>query len=392
MMGPAVRSQGLDADPGWRASGAGALRAFALAGVLVAFFVPAPLGAQSRNASVDRFTPALDSDGFITVQGTRTPGSGNRVLSLISDYARRPLSARLDDGSNRDPIADRVESQFGFEVGVGGRAALGMRWPVIAYQHGDLLPEQEWKLQPFALADPELLARLRVLGESANDQTDRRDGPGLALQLGGSLPIGDEDAYAGEGSSVLSAELLADLHVLAAGLGASVGVRHRFVERELAGGRRLGDEMTFGAGVKLPVPPLRPLLFLAEVGGAADFKHTTVLEVRAGVRADYEELSLLCNAGAGLTSAVGSPGLRIALGLYYQPRDADRDGDGVPDERDECPPLAEDLDGFEDGDGCPDPDNDNDLIPDADDLCPNEEALEDQDLDEDGCTDAPKPR
>lgn len=65
----------------------------------------------------------------------------------------------------------------------------------------------------------------------------------------------------------------------------------------------------------------------------------------------------------------------------------DRDGDGISDVRDGCPDEPEDLDGFEDADGCPDLDNDADGIADVDDLCPN--ASEDRDgfEEEDGCPD-----
>jgi outer membrane protein OmpA-like peptidoglycan-associated protein len=66
---------------------------------------------------------------------------------------------------------------------------------------------------------------------------------------------------------------------------------------------------------------------------------------------------------------------------------ADRDGDGVPDVRDRCPNEAEDRDGFEDDDGCADPDNDQDGIPDARDKCPNEAEDQDAFEDEDGCPD-----
>jgi OOP family OmpA-OmpF porin len=50
----------------------------------------------------------------------------------------------------------------------------------------------------------------------------------------------------------------------------------------------------------------------------------------------------------------------------------DRDGDGIPDVIDKCPNEPEDLDGFEDQDGCPDLDNDKDGLPDKEDKCPNE--------------------
>jgi outer membrane protein OmpA-like peptidoglycan-associated protein len=67
--------------------------------------------------------------------------------------------------------------------------------------------------------------------------------------------------------------------------------------------------------------------------------------------------------------------------------DLDDDKDGVSDTRDRCPKNAEDRDGFQDDDGCADPDNDTDGVLDAADKCPA--AREDQDgfHDDDGCPD-----
>ncbi len=65
----------------------------------------------------------------------------------------------------------------------------------------------------------------------------------------------------------------------------------------------------------------------------------------------------------------------------------DRDGDGIPDDVDKCPDDPEDKDGFEDEDGCPDPDNDKDGILDVDDLCPNDPEDKDGFEDKDGCPD-----
>ena len=68
--------------------------------------------------------------------------------------------------------------------------------------------------------------------------------------------------------------------------------------------------------------------------------------------------------------------------------DTDDDADGVPDADDSCPREAEDRDGFQDEDGCPDPDNDGDGIADGDDQCPNEAEDMNGQADEDGCPDA----
>jgi outer membrane protein OmpA-like peptidoglycan-associated protein len=69
------------------------------------------------------------------------------------------------------------------------------------------------------------------------------------------------------------------------------------------------------------------------------------------------------------------------------PPDDDPDKDGIRGDADQCPNEPEDMDGFQDEDGCPDPDNDNDGILDADDKCPMEAEDKDGFQDEDGCPD-----
>ena len=70
-----------------------------------------------------------------------------------------------------------------------------------------------------------------------------------------------------------------------------------------------------------------------------------------------------------------------------KPTSNDRDGDGIPDDLDKCPNEPEDKDGFQDEDGCPDPDNDGDGIPDIIDKCPNEPETFNNYQDADGCPD-----
>ena len=69
------------------------------------------------------------------------------------------------------------------------------------------------------------------------------------------------------------------------------------------------------------------------------------------------------------------------------PAPGDADGDGLLDPDDKCPKEAEDKDGFEDEDGCPELDNDHDAVADAKDRCPNEAEDADGFEDEDGCPD-----
>jgi outer membrane protein OmpA-like peptidoglycan-associated protein len=77
-------------------------------------------------------------------------------------------------------------------------------------------------------------------------------------------------------------------------------------------------------------------------------------------------------------------GLYVRLGTTA----GDSDKDGVNDDDDKCPNDAEDRDGFQDADGCPEPDNDGDGLADASDKCPNDAETKNGFEDDDGCPDA----
>jgi outer membrane protein OmpA-like peptidoglycan-associated protein len=82
---------------------------------------------------------------------------------------------------------------------------------------------------------------------------------------------------------------------------------------------------------------------------------------------------------------------RLNMGLLEEDikmeADGDADGDGIMDSEDACPEAAEDIDDFEDSDGCPDNDNDNDGVEDVNDQCPTDREDKDSFEDSDGCPD-----
>lgn len=79
-------------------------------------------------------------------------------------------------------------------------------------------------------------------------------------------------------------------------------------------------------------------------------------------------------------------GLSITIGApQTTPAEADYDGDGIKGDDDKCVDEAEDMDKFEDADGCPEKDNDKDGIDDEKDQCRNEAEDKDGFADEDGC-------
>ena len=133
-----------------------------------------------------------------------------------------------------------------------------------------------------------------------------------------------------------------------------------------------------------------------------DFRTDTDFVVHAGLGAKYEvqnnwgvrgDVRLLLPPSTA--SEFVTTDWEFLIGLYktfpskgkkvepLAPTDAD--GDGVSDDVDQCPNQAEDPDGNEDEDGCPELDDDGDGIPDTADACPNQPEDMNGVDDGDGC-------
>lgn len=87
------------------------------------------------------------------------------------------------------------------------------------------------------------------------------------------------------------------------------------------------------------------------------------------------------------TGVIPSYGAQFILGWNGFMTIQDDDKDGIKNNVDRCPKEPEDIDGYEDNDGCPDPDNDKDGIIDSKDKCRNVAEDIDGFNDEDGCPD-----
>ena len=351
----------------------------------------APASAQ-RSLDIGRFRPALDHHGFFGVQGTNPPGPWRWNVGMWLSYAKSPLVGVVG-GEERDVIRHRFVGDFQAQLGIGGRFALGLDVPLVLHQstRTQVLEDGGPTIPAQAVGDPRVVARVRLVGQDAVAHRERSEGPGLALMAAATLPLGDEDAFAGEGQLTLDLQAIGDFRVFGLGAGLMLGWRHRPNDR-VVGGVTFRDQLLFGFGLQVPVPVLEGLSALLDVRGEFDARFgggsaRRAVEGTLGVALRRNQVSYTTGVGVGFTPAVGTPSVRVVFGVQWAPRTPDQDADGIPDDEDECPHLPEDFDGFEDEDGCMDPDNDMDFIPDVDDRCPNEEALEGQDADEDGCTD-----
>ena len=125
----------------------------------------------------------------------------------------------------------------------------------------------------------------------------------------------------------------------------------------------LGFKIAFGqyAGLRLEGRVLAPPAFAADVVPVGDELgyHGPDYEVLGGLYVNFSEVE-----------KVRETVVQREVVMVQPPLPPDPDGDGIVGDKDKCPDVAEDKDGFEDEDGCPDPDNDVDGIPDPQDKCP----------------------
>jgi len=155
-----------------------------------------------------------------------------------------------------------------------------------------------------------------------------------------------------------------------------------------------GNEIPFGVGLAYAIS-VQKFDVVGEVYGVkplGTYVDYQPLEAIAGIKLYLARNSFLSlGGGTGLDHGTGAnPDLRAFISIVFEPNIGDRDGDGIKDDVDKCPDDPEDFDGFEDADGCPDPDNDRDGIPDVDDKCPNVPEDKDGYQDADGCPEGNK--
>jgi OOP family OmpA-OmpF porin len=342
---------------------------------------------------VQTFEYAIGPKTFITIADSEVTVRGQLAVDALVTFLTKPFKIYDVDKAHPDVItgtrttvvSSMTAAQLTAAYGVTDRLQLGANLPIIFALQGDGLMPQTGGPAPnglnvTGLGDLVLEAKVRLV----------RDGRLRVAAIGGlSLPssVGSGGSqFIGDDLPTVRGKLAAQLDTGRLSFGANAGVLVR--KPRTIYDSTIGQQLTWGAAGAVR---LTDRFSLAVEGygraGLPSFAlDASPLEVEAGLRMyATSTVALLVGGGAGLVQGIGSPESRFFVSIGYAPDVRDSDGDGIPNGRDRCPLVAEDKDGFEDDDGCPDDDNDGDHRPDATDQCPNQAEDLDGFEDDDGC-------
>jgi OmpA-OmpF porin, OOP family len=362
-----------------------------------------PPSGPSTCIDADNLWPHPGGGPFFGVGSAATTPAEKVSFGLVVSYLSRPVGFRVaspdPDGTIIHALDNMVDATFLWSLGVTDRLELTISAPVTLYQDGSGLADvlgTETELQRSVLRDPRVGVAFAILPPP---RTGPVDGLSIISRLDLGLPLGDEASFAGAPTVTGVPSVTGELRTGRLRFAAEVGARLRG-SSDLAG-TVVGSQLHGALGGAFDVLPNRWLTVAAEA-----FALYTLAEQPEGdpalVPAEWivsatsapllaGDVSVSLGGGGSLPlaaeAALTSPRFRFSLGLRYAPTGRDADADGVLDRDDGCPDVAEDRDGFQDADGCPDPDNDGDRIPDGQDRCRDTPETVDGFQDADGCPD-----
>ena len=388
------------------------VRAALAAAALVPVVVPAVAAAEpTRNIDLTVFDPTPSTSGSsFQVQTADVGETGDLAASAFASYASNPLVLGTDDAS-MPIVRHRTMLSIGTAYAFADRFEAGARLPLYM-QSGEPVVSGTTTVEA---AD----------GTAAGDLTfhiKARLLPGAKLRLGAAaaltLPTASDSEFTGTKLPTLRILALATyspvlpltIHLNAGGVlrqtaqfanieqGSGVawaaGASFRAFEHVFLEAEAFGDAIP--GGTRSRPTATNPM-------GTPTMLKT--FEALAGARVQLStQASIGAAVGRGLTADLGSPDLRGILSFtfvpsarplpplhrpeaapVFDPTQEDTDYDRMNDSVDKCPKEREDKDGYQDEDGCPDPDNDSDGVLDTADKCIDKVEDRDNFDDGDGC-------
>jgi outer membrane protein OmpA-like peptidoglycan-associated protein len=357
----------------------------ALSGILLSCWTSIGMAQSAVDIDAEFFNPSSSSGFFGVTDGDILPHLTVRA-GFFLNFANDPLVVFIREEGDLilKPVSTQSALDVSAAIGLWRYAELSLALPVALVQRGDAdlsIIDGGQAVKGGTLGDIRIQAKGRLLGDPL-----KKDDFQLSLLGMVKLPTGDGANFFGSPGVPFLVGLAAAMPYQKFSVGGNASFSSH--PPVTIGDVTLSRDIRFGAGLSYQIT--EKITGLAETEGAISLdpgsRAHVPTEIRVGGRFRISPaISIPLGAGFGINKGVGAPDFRFFAGALYAPVARDADADKVPGSKDRCEGLLEDIDGFEDDDGCPDPDNDKDTILDTADKCPNEAEDFDKFEDIDGC-------
>jgi OOP family OmpA-OmpF porin len=397
------------------------------------FLTPSSMAQEAGEAPIDTsfsvqlFKPSPGPQNFFAVESPEIGEDMTPYVGLMLSYQHRSFAIlSCSDANNCEDSSKTIDAvKYFLSADILGsfnflkRFQVGLVIPITLYQEGEEIilasdGTNTWAqagdtYQAAHLGDVRVHLKGRILGKEG------QNGPSLSAAVITSFPIANwigndqsDDAegegaygYGGEGFMTFEAPKIMFGWRFFNALRFTVDVGALWRQKSTTLSVELGNALTYSGAIGYLVIP--KIEVMAEIYGQKSFVSDNFSDMESapllflgGARFLLQDFLVHVGFGGGFISGPGVPQFQVVLGGAWAPKKKtkqvaanawDVDSDGIENESDKCPKDPEDLDGFEDDDGCPDFDNDKDGVADGYDSCPMEPEDKDGFRDEDGCPD-----
>ena len=325
----------------------------------------------------------LTFDGGHLVEGTATAPKWSWHAHIFAQYL---YDIGLASGSSQ--VRGGLNLGLGLPAGLEVALAMPMGWTA-GVKHVRAIDPSPRDFHGMGEQGPAIGDLQAALLWSAFDSG--KGGLGLLLGAKAGAPTGNHERLMGEGGFSVEPFVALAFQLFGTRLSLNLGYRIRpeHVYHGANGRFEQDDELIWRTGLRIPRKydvawsvEAEGTIGMATREGPWPSSKSRPVWIGVGVDFPVSRLYRLGLFTGGTLVGETAPTFSAGLTFAWLPVLPDEDKDGVGGISDECPLLKEDMDGYLDGDGCPDPDNDRDGFPDDEDQCPQSPG---SDFSEDGC-------
>ena len=309
-------------------------------------------GGEVPGFNAQAFRPAVDSYQFLWLNDTSMGTSGTFNYRNTFSYAKSPIVYQDWTGETYNLLdsVTQMDVSAGFTK---GRLRYAVSAPIILQATGEPVPGVSTEdISELGLGEMMADVKMQLL-----DRNTHRIG--MAINARSSLPTSTTTSPLGTDGLMFEVEGAMDAHLGRSVLAINVGHRQQpTVETESI---TWGNQLLARVGYGHPFNEDRLSGVALEYNMAGLYEQMSgdglaMEAMLSGWYAVHEIYQVRAGVAKGLSTGMTTPDWRGVLSVsFLHKTDSDTDEDGVVDHSDICPATPEDIDGFEDQDGCPEP-------------------------------------